>query len=78
MPSTRDGLTVTVPVEDGEDYAIVPIMLQVEVPRQQQHHRVILPEDVTVLALDSPGPADHGGGPRQCAERGLCGDLPPP
>lgn len=50
-----DGLTVTVPVEDGEDYAIVPIMLQVEYPANNSTTRVILPEDVTVLALDSQG-----------------------
>ena len=50
-----DGLTVTVPLEDGEDYAIVPIMLQVEYPANNSTTRVILPEDVTVLALDSQG-----------------------
>lgn len=50
-----DGLTVTVPVEDGKDYAIVPIMLQVEYPANNSTTRVILPEDVTVLALDSQG-----------------------
>lgn len=50
-----DGLTVTVPVEGGEDYAIVPIMLQVEYPANNSTTRVILPEDVTVLALDSQG-----------------------
>ena len=50
-----DGLTVTVPVEGGEDYAIVPIMLQVEYPANNSTTRVILPENVTVLALDSQG-----------------------
>ena len=50
-----DGLTVTVPVEGGEDYAIVPIMLQVEYPANNSTTQVILPEDVTVLALDSQG-----------------------
>lgn len=50
-----DGLTVTVPVEDGEDYAIVPIMLQVEYPANNSTTRVILPDDVTLLALDSQG-----------------------
>ena len=50
-----DGLTVTVPVEDGEDYAVVPIMLQVEYPANNSTTRVILPEDVTVLALDGQG-----------------------
>ena len=50
-----DSLTVTVPVEDGEDYAIVPIMLQVEYPANNSTTQVILPENVTVLALDSQG-----------------------
>ena len=50
-----DGLTVTVPVEDGEDYAVVPIMLQVEYPANNSTTQVILPENVTVLALDSQG-----------------------
>lgn len=50
-----DSLTVTVPVEDGEDYAIVPIMLQVEYPANNSTTRVILPDDVTLLALDSQG-----------------------
>ena len=50
-----DGLTVTVPVEDGEDYAVVPIMLQVEYPANNSTTRVILPDDVTLLALDSQG-----------------------
>ena len=50
-----DGLTVTVPVEEGEDYAIVPIMLQVEYPANNSTTQVILSEDVTVLALDSQG-----------------------
>ena len=50
-----DGLNVTVPLEDGEDYAIVPIMLQVEYPANNSTTRVILPADVTVLALDSQG-----------------------
>ena len=50
-----DGQTVTVPVEDGEDYAIVPIMLQVEYPGNNSTTQVILPDDVTLLALDSQG-----------------------
>ena len=50
-----DSLTVTVPVESGEDYAIVPIMLQVEYPANNSTTQVLLPEDVTVLALDSQG-----------------------
>lgn len=50
-----DGLTITVPVEDGEDYAVVPIMLQVEYPANNSATQVILPDDVTLLALDSQG-----------------------
>ncbi len=50
-----DGQTVTVPVGDGEDYAIVPIMLQVEYPGNNSTTQVILPDDVTLLALDSQG-----------------------
>lgn len=50
-----DSLTVTVPVKSGEDYAIVPIMLQVEYPANNSTTQVLLPEDVTVLALDSQG-----------------------
>ena len=50
-----DGLSVTVPVEGGEDYAIVPIMIQVEYPANNSATQVILPDDVTLLALDRQG-----------------------
>ena len=50
-----DSLTVTVAAADGEDYAIVPIMVQVEYPANNSVTQVILPEDVTVMALDSRG-----------------------
>ena len=50
-----DDLTVTVAVENGKDYAIVPIMVQVEYPANNSVTQVILPEDVTVMALDSRG-----------------------
>lgn len=50
-----DGLSVTVPVEGGEDYTIVPIMIQVEYPANNSATQVILPDDVTLLALDRQG-----------------------
>lgn len=38
---------------DGEDYAIAPILAQVEYPEQGSNFSVVLPEDVEVISYDS-------------------------
>ncbi len=49
----NDGLTMTAPLLDGADYAIVPIMAQVEYPADGSSTDIILPDDV--MALDFYG-----------------------
>lgn len=44
-----DGLTMTAPLLDGADYAVVPIMAQVEYPADGSSTDIILPDGVTVL-----------------------------
>ena len=45
----NDGLTMAVPLLDGADYAIVPIMAQVEYPADGSSTDMILPDGVTLL-----------------------------
>ena len=45
----NDGLTMTAPLLDGADYAIVPIMAQVEYPADGSSTDIILPDGVTLL-----------------------------
>ena len=45
----NDNLTMTAPLLDGADYAIVPIMAQVEYPADGSSTDIILPNGVTVL-----------------------------
>lgn len=52
-----DGISVTVPLQTGEEYAIVPILTQVEYPANGSSSTVILPEDVTLLSQDGSGEA---------------------
>ena len=47
-----DNLTLTVGLEDGEDFAIVPILTQVEYPANNSSSYLTLPEDVTLLGYD--------------------------
>ena len=47
-----DNLTLTVGLEDGEDFAIVPILTQVEDPGNNSVSYITLPEDVTLLGYD--------------------------
>ena len=47
-----DSLTLTVGLEDGEDFAIVPILTQVEYPGNNSSSYLTLPEDVTLLGYD--------------------------
>lgn len=47
-----DNLTLTAGLEDGEDYAIVPILTQVEYPGNNSSSYLTLPEDVTLLGYD--------------------------
>lgn len=44
-----DGLTITVPRQAGEEFAIVPIMVQVEYPADGSTSQIVLPDDVTLL-----------------------------
>ena len=51
-PLNSDALTLTVGMEDGEDFAIVPILTQVEYPANNSSSYLTLPEDVTLLGYD--------------------------
>ena len=53
-----NGQTVTVSRQDGENFAIVPIFLQVEYPANGSTSQIILPDDVTLLDYDGT-PADE-------------------
>lgn len=44
-----DGLSITVPRQAGESFAIVPIFVQVEYPANGSSSQIILPEDVVLL-----------------------------
>lgn len=44
-----DGLTLTAPLLDGTDYAVAPILAQVEYPADSSSLDVVLPNEVTVL-----------------------------
>ena len=44
--------TVTVPLTEDTDYAIVPLMAQVEYPADGSRTDVLLPENVTLLDYD--------------------------
>lgn len=48
----RNNLTLTVGIEDGEDFAIVPILTQVEYPANNSVSYITLPEDVTLMGYD--------------------------
>ncbi len=54
----NDGLTMTAPLLGGEDYAIVPIMAQVEYPADGSSTDIILPDSVTVLDFYGEPAAD--------------------
>ncbi len=56
----NDGLTMVAPLLDGADYAIVPIMAQVEYPADGSSTDMILPDSVTLL--------DYYGAPVENAE----------
>ena len=47
-----DGLTITVPRQAGESFAIVPVFAQVEYPANGSTSQIILPEDVVLLDYD--------------------------
>lgn len=47
-----DAMTIVVPRQDGESYAVVPIMVEVEYPANNSTSQVILPDNVTVLDYD--------------------------
>lgn len=50
-----DGLSITVPRQAGEAFAIVPVMVQVEYPANGSSSAVILPDGVTLLSQDGSG-----------------------
>ena len=56
----NDGLTMAAPLLDGADYAIVPILAQVEYPADGSSLDLILPDSVTLL--------DYYGAPAEDAE----------
>ena len=56
----NDGLTLAAPLLDGADYAIVPIMAQVEYPADGSTLDLVLPDGVTLL--------DYYGEPAEDAE----------
>lgn len=56
----NDGLTMAAPLLDGADYAIVPIMAQVEYPANGSTLDLVLPDGVTLL--------DYYGAPIENAE----------
>ena len=54
----NDGLTMAAPLLDGADYAIVPIMAQVEYPADGSSTDMILPDGVTLLDFYGEPAAD--------------------
>lgn len=63
----NDGLTMAAPLLDGADYAIVPIMAQVEYPADGSTLDLVLPDSVTLL--------DYYGAPAADAESLLHSEL---
>lgn len=55
-----DNLVITVDREPGEEYAIVPLMVQVEYPANGSTSEILLPEDVVLLDFEgNPADADE-------------------
>lgn len=55
-----DDLVITVDREPGEEYAIVPLMVQVEYPANDSTSEILLPEDVVLLDFEgNPADADE-------------------
>ena len=52
-----DNISITVPLQDGENFAIVPIMVQVEYPANGSRSHIVLPDSVKVLRPDGSGEA---------------------
>ncbi len=52
-----DDISITVPLQAGEDFAIVPVMVQVEYPANGSSSHIVLPGGVTVLRPDGSGEA---------------------
>lgn len=51
----RDNVTITIPMQTGEAYAIIPILTQVEYPANGSSTTVVLPDGVTLLSQDGSG-----------------------
>lgn len=55
-----EDLVITVDREPGEEYAIVPLMVQVEYPANDSTSEILLPEDVVLLDFEgNPADADE-------------------
>ena len=52
-----DSLSITVPLQAKESFAIVPVMVQVEYPSEGSSAEIILPENVILLSQDGSGNA---------------------
>lgn len=52
-----DGVCITVPLQAGEDHAVIPILTQIEYPANGSSSTVILPDGVTLLSQDGSGEA---------------------
>lgn len=50
-----DNISITIPAQQGESYAIVPVLVQVEYPANGSTSTVILPDGVTLLSQDGSG-----------------------
>ena len=53
----NDGLSITVPRQAGEAFAIVPILTQVEYPANGSSAHIVLPENAVLLSQDGSGNA---------------------
>ena len=64
-----DSANITVPLLEGEDYAIIPILTQVEYPASGSSSTTILPDGVTLLSQDGsgePASAEEAAGVLNC------------
>ncbi|MCM1440742.1 MAG: prealbumin-like fold domain-containing protein, partial [Roseburia sp.] len=48
-------ITISIPLQAGKDYAVVPILTQIEYPANGSRSAVILPDGVTLLSLNGSG-----------------------
>lgn len=58
-PLDKNNISVSVGTEPGKDYAIVPILTQVEYPENGSSSYITLPDDVVILRFDDDRPASE-------------------